>query len=187
MCLYCYADKNPEEFGIFAKYFLKGSLRNKKRNNHNMDNLPLWILTAAYAGHILEEYVLDWRKWAQEISKLKLEWTEFFVANFAVIVLGICCSVIGFDCPVFSYMFVGLAATNAIFAHIGATIIKKKFSPGLITSLLIFIPVCTWAYIIAKEKGILTWSFILITLGGGLLIMLFPVCLQLIKQKTRLI
>jgi hypothetical protein len=30
-----------------------------------MDNLPIWVLTVAYAGHILEEYVLDWRKWAQ--------------------------------------------------------------------------------------------------------------------------
>ena len=152
-----------------------------------MDKLPFWILTVAYAGHILEEYVFDWRKWAQETSKLKLEWSEFFVANFAVIILGISCSVVGFDCPVFSYMFIGLAAINAIFAHIGTTIIKKKFSPGLITSVLLFIPVCTWAYIIADEKGILTYPFILITLGGGLLIMLFPISLFLIKQKTNLI
>jgi len=148
-----------------------------------MDNLPFWILTVAYAGHILEEYVLDWRKWAEETSKLRMEWTEFFVANFAVIVLGISCSVVGFDCPVFSYMFVGLAATNAVFAHIGTTIIKKKFSPGVITSIFIFIPVCTWAYIVAGEKGILTFPFILITSGSGLLIMLFPIFLQFIKNK----
>ena len=151
-----------------------------------MNNLPFWLLTVAYAGHILEEYVLDWRKWAQETSKLKLEWAEFFVANFAVIVLGISCSVVGFDCPIFSYMFIGLAAVNALFAHIGTTIIKRKFSPGLITSIFLFIPICTWTYIIAGEKGILTYSFILITLGGGLLIMLFPIFLQLIKHKTNL-
>jgi hypothetical protein len=149
-----------------------------------MDNLPFWILTAAYSGHILEEYVLDWRKWAQEISGLKLEWAEFFVANFAVIVLGICCSSVGFGYPVFSYMFVGLAAINGLFAHIGTTIIKRKFSPGLITSVFLFLPVCTWAYIIAAEKQILTLPFMLITLGGALLIMLFPIFLQLIKHKT---
>ena len=152
-----------------------------------MDNLPFWILTVAYAGHILEEYVLDWRKWAQETSGLKLEWTEFFVANFAVIVLGVSCSVVGFECPVFSYMFVGLAAMNGLFAHIGTTIVKRKFSPGLITSILLFIPVCTWAYCIAFEKGLLTLSFILITLGGALMIMSFPMLLQLIKHKTNLI
>jgi len=92
-----------------------------------MDHLPFWILTVAYAGHILEEYVLDWRKWAQETSGLKLEWAEFFIANFTVIILGIACSVIGFDYPVFSYLLVGLAAMNALFAHIGTTIVKKKF------------------------------------------------------------
>ncbi|MDR0682195.1 MAG: HXXEE domain-containing protein [Dysgonamonadaceae bacterium] len=152
-----------------------------------MDNLPFWILTVAYTGHIFEEYVLDWRKWAQNTSKLKFEWTEFFIANFAVIILGISASVTGFDCPVFSFMFVGLAAINGLFAHIGTTIVKRKFSPGLITSILLFVPVCTWAYIVAFEKGILTLPFTLITLGGALFIMLFPVSLQFIKQKTNLI
>ena len=152
-----------------------------------MDNLLFWILTAAYAGHILEEYILDWRKWAEETSKLKLRWSEFFVANFAVIILGICCSSVGFGCPTFSYMFVGLATINGIFAHIGTTILKRKFSPGLITSVLLFVPICTWAYIIAIQKGILTFSFMLFTLGGGLLIMLFPILLQLIKNKRNAI
>ncbi|WP_080903557.1 hypothetical protein [Parabacteroides sp. Marseille-P3160] len=88
-----------------------------------MDNLPFWILTVAYAAHILEEYMLNWKKWAQEISNLQLEWSEFFVANFAVIVLGISCSVVGFSCPVYSYLFVGLSFINGLFAHIGTTII----------------------------------------------------------------
>ena len=148
-----------------------------------MDNLPFWLLTVAYAGHILEEYVLDWRGWAQETSKLKLEWTEFFVANFAVIVLGIAASVVGFDCPVFAYMFVGLAVINAVFAHIGGSIITRKLSPGSITSIFLFLPICAWAYLIAAEKGLLALPFLLITLGGGLLMMLFPVFLQIIKQK----
>lgn len=108
-----------------------------------MDNLPFWLLTVAYSGHILEEYVLDWRTWVQETSKLTLEWTEFFVANFAVIILGISCSMVGFEYPIFSYMFIGLAAVNGLFAHIGTTIVKRKFSPGLITSITLFIPICT--------------------------------------------
>lgn len=148
-----------------------------------MDNLPFYILTVAYAAHILEEYILDWRKWAQDTSKLMLDWSEFFVANFAVIVLGFASSFVGFNCPIFSYMFVGLATVNAVFAHIGTTIIKRKFSPGLITSIFLFIPICMWAYIIAFEKGLLSTSFLIITLGGGSLIMLFPIFLQIIKHK----
>jgi hypothetical protein len=147
-----------------------------------MDNLPFWLLTVAYAGHILEEYILDWRKWAQETSKLKLEWPEFFVANFAVIIFGISCSVVGFDYPLFSYMFIGLAMVNGLFAHIGTTIVKRKFSPGLITSIFLFIPICTWAYVVAAEKGLLSVSFLLITLGGGMVIMLFPMVLQVVRK-----
>lgn len=151
-----------------------------------MDNLPFWILTVAYAAHILEEYALNWKKWAQEVSNLQLEWTEFFVANFAVIILGISCSVVGFSCPFFSYLFVGLAFMNGLFAHIGTTIIKRKFSPGTITSVFLFLPICIWTYYIAREKGLLTISFALISLSGGLLIMSFPVVLQLIKNRKSL-
>ncbi|MDR0231202.1 MAG: HXXEE domain-containing protein [Dysgonamonadaceae bacterium] len=150
-----------------------------------MENLPFWILTVAYAGHILEEYVLDWQDWAQKTSGMKLEWNEFFIANLAVIILGISCSVIGFECPVYSYLFVGLATVNALFAHIGTTIVKRKFSPGIITSVFLFLPICFWAYFLAAQKGILSLSFILISLTGGFLIMLFPIALQKIKQKIK--
>lgn len=150
-----------------------------------MENLPFWILTVAYSGHILEEYILDWKSWAEQTSGMKLEWSEFFVANFAVIILGIACSVVGFEYPLFSYLFVGLAAVNALFAHIGTTIVKRKFSPGVLTSLFLFIPICTWAYIIAAQKGILTVSFLIITLFGGFLIMLFPIALQKLKHKLK--
>ncbi|WP_029902008.1 HXXEE domain-containing protein [Prevotella sp. 10(H)] len=148
-----------------------------------MENVPFWALTVAYSAHILEEYVLDWKTWAEKTSGLKMEWTEFLIANFAVIVLGICCSAVGCDCPVFAYLFVGLAAVNALFAHIGTTIVKRKFSPGLITSVFFFIPLCVWAYKIAYDRGILTVPFMLISLIGGFLIMSFPVILQMIKNK----
>lgn len=148
-----------------------------------MENVPFWVLTIAYSAHILEEYMLDWRGWAKDMSNLDLKWSEFLVANFAVIIMGISCSVVGYNCPVFAYLFVGLATVNAIFAHIGTTIVKRRFSPGVITSVFLFLPICAWAYIIAGEKGILTLPFLLITLTGGFLIMSFPVLLQLIKQK----
>ena len=150
-----------------------------------MDTLPLWILTAAYAAHVIEEYFFDWRKWAESISKLRLSWTEFFVANTAVIVLGVTCSIIGFSLPWVSYIFVGLAVVNALVAHIGTTLIKRIFSPGLITSITLFIPIGVWAYSKAAEKGILTVPFVAATLFGGLLIMAIPIIFQMIKNKNR--
>lgn len=148
-----------------------------------MENVPFWALTVAYSAHILEEYILDWKTWAEQTSGLKMAWPEFLLANAAVIVLGISCSAVGFDCPVFAYLFVGLAAVNAVFAHIGTTIVKRRFSPGFLTSVFLFLPLSVWAYYMAFEKGLLTPVFMLISLIGGFIIMSFPILLQIIKKK----
>ena len=150
-----------------------------------MENHILWLLTAAYAAHIAEEYFLDWRSWAMQVSGLELKWRDFAIVNAAVIAIGITASIIGFSLPIVSYLFVGLAATNAIIAHLGATIVKRRFSPGLITSLLLFIPLSAWAYHIAAQKGILNIELLLVSLLGGTAIMSTPVTIQLLKNKRR--
>jgi len=48
-----------------------------------------WLAVAAYAMHILEEYALDWRNWAQNILGLPAEWRDFYVTNYVVVALGI--------------------------------------------------------------------------------------------------
>ena len=150
-----------------------------------MDNYIFWILTAAYAVHIIEEFFLDWRSWTKRISGLELSWREFAIANTIVIVIGVVASMIGFSHPLLSYIFVGLVATNAIIAHLATTIIKRCFSPGLISSLCLFIPLSVWAYHIAAKRGLLTTELLVISLVGGLVIMSIPVVFQLLKNKLR--
>lgn len=48
----------------------------------------LWLATAAYGIHILEEYQLNWRDWARAVLGLPAEWDSFYVVNALVIVLG---------------------------------------------------------------------------------------------------
>ena len=148
-----------------------------------MNTLPLWILIVAYAAHIMEEYFLDWKGWAGRMSGLDMSWTEFFVANSAVIVLGFCCASVCFECPMFSYLFAGLALVNALTAHIGSSIVKRTFSPGLLTSIFLFLPLSIWAYSVAWQKGILDLPFAAFTILGGLIIQIFPVGLQLLKRR----
>jgi hypothetical protein len=49
----------------------------------------IWLATAAYGLHILEEFVLDWRNWARAVIGLPVEWSDFYIVNALVIVLGI--------------------------------------------------------------------------------------------------
>lgn len=39
----------------------------------------IWLSTACYGLHILEEYQLDWRGWARTALRLPVEWSDFYV------------------------------------------------------------------------------------------------------------
>jgi hypothetical protein len=146
-------------------------------------HLPFILLTASYAVHIAEEYFMDWRSWAMRISGLEISWREFALANTAVIVLGIAASATGFYCPLFSFLFVGLSVVNAVFAHILTAVVRRSFSPGLITSAALFLPLGIWAYAIAAQRGILSVRLVAISLIGGAAIMCVPVACQILKNR----
>ena len=55
-----------------------------------------WLGMAAYAAHILEEYILDWRNWARNVLGLPAEWNDFYVTNGVVVALGIAQAMCGF-------------------------------------------------------------------------------------------
>jgi hypothetical protein len=146
-------------------------------------NIPLWILTGAYALHIVEEYRGGWLDWAQKLSGLHMRKSEFIVANSLVIILGSACAIIGYAHPLVSLTFAGLAIVNALTAHIGTTIAKRVWSPGLITSIVLFIPLGIWAYYDSYAKGLIDAGEILITLIAGFLIMCVPIAYQLAKSR----
>jgi hypothetical protein len=37
----------------------------------------LWLCLAAYAIHVLEEFVFDWESWARRVLKLPARWADF--------------------------------------------------------------------------------------------------------------
>jgi hypothetical protein len=41
----------------------------------------LWLATAAYGVHILEQYQLNWRDWARAVIGLPVEWSDLYVVN----------------------------------------------------------------------------------------------------------
>ncbi|OYX84739.1 MAG: HXXEE domain-containing protein, partial [Azorhizobium sp. 35-67-5] len=49
----------------------------------------MWLATACYGVHVLEEYQLNWRDWAHAVIKLPVEWNDFYIVNALVIVLGV--------------------------------------------------------------------------------------------------
>ena len=143
----------------------------------------IWVMTFAYAAHAFEERILNWNLWAKETFGINVTWEMFYCANFTVIILGICCSSVGWRYPAFALSLPALALINAVFFHILPTVIKRKFSPGLITSLFLFLPIGFLCYKFASDDRVLNSETFLISMLFGIVIMSFPFLLLQIKKK----
>jgi Protein of unknown function with HXXEE motif len=110
----------------------------------------------AYALHILEEHALDWLDWANTTFGTNFTWADFYVTNSVVVVAGISTAVIGWRLPEASLAFPALALINAVFFHIDPTLVRRVFSPGVLTAVLLFLPVGIWSYYGAYLDGVLT-------------------------------
>lgn len=142
----------------------------------------LWIATAAYGMHMIEETIYDWHGWVRRVLKLNAEWNEFYMVNAIVIVLGGSCAMVGWHLPSAALIFPAFMLVNAVLFHIVPVIVTRIFSPGLFTALVLFLPVGSWAYWGAWRDGVLTAGAVAISGVVGFLLMMFPIVLQKTKR-----
>lgn len=144
----------------------------------------VWLLLGAYAIHMLEEFALNWRDWARSVLKLPVDWPTFYVTNSIVVVLGIVAGQLGDDHPLFGLSFAALMLINATFFHILPVIrFQGRFSPGLITAVVLFFPAAIWAYIAASKEGLLDTASLVGSLAIGAALMASPIILLRLKDK----
>jgi len=141
-----------------------------------------WAALACYALHILEEYCYDWKTWAQKILKLDVEWSTFYVTNATMLFFGLAGAEVGWAHPSFSLIFPGAMLVNSVVFHIVPYVrSKRKFSPGMITGIFLFLPVGIGAFNVAFYSDVLPKSMIIAGVSSILLV-LFPVFL--LKTKN---
>lgn len=143
----------------------------------------LWIATLIYGVHMLEETMYGWHDWVRKVFKLQAEWNEFYMVNAVVIVLGASCAMVGWRNPAFALTFPAFMVVNAVLFHIVPVLVTRIFSPGVITAVLLFLPVTTWIYYEAYLDGVLSFSTVAVSSVFGGLLMFFPIVLQ--KTKVR--
>jgi hypothetical protein len=143
----------------------------------------LWAATAAYGAHILEEFTLDWKGWANKQLGLPVDWSAFYVTNALVIVMGFVTAEAGWRLPVLSLAFPVLMVVNALFFHILPFVVTKKYSPGLGTAVLLFLPIGIWVLYGAREDGVLTVTTAILATALGTVTMAYPVVLLKIREK----
>jgi len=115
-----------------------------------------WLATGCYAFHAFEEFTLNWRDWARAVIKLPVEWADFYVVNFVVVVLGIVASELAASQPMIALAFPALMLINAVVFHIAQVVrARGRFSPGVITAVILFLPVGTACFLRASADGVL--------------------------------
>jgi len=144
----------------------------------------IWLATAAYGIHVLEEFVLDWRGWARAVIGLPVEWADFYVVNALVIVLGIVAANLAGAAPGVALGFPALMIINAVFFHIVPFIrTRGRYSPGLSTAVVLFLPIGFACYAEAGRAGRLDAPSMIGSIVLGAALMASPIVLLKVKAR----
>jgi hypothetical protein len=142
-----------------------------------------WLCMAAYAIHIVEEFMLNWRDWARNVLKLQVEWPDFYVTNGVVIAIGIAMGSVAADLPIIPLAFAALMLINAVFFHIGPVLVTRKFSPGTISAVLLLLPLGAAMFRNAYASGLTDTGIVIGAFVMGALTMAWPIFL--IRMRSR--
>ena len=142
-----------------------------------------WLATAAYALHVMEEYSFNWRDWARGTLGLPVEWNDFYLTNAVVIVLGIVSAELAPALSVAPLAYASLMLINALIFHIWQVIrAKGRFSPGLVTAVVLFLPIGVAEFFEASSEGVLTAAVAVGAVLTGAVIMAYPIVM--LKTKS---
>lgn len=151
-----------------------------------MDNILniVYIFPIAITLHNIEE-ALWLPKWSQHAAKYQkpVKRNEF---HFAVLCVTILAYLISFSYVFNSHIeiikyafwgFVGAMIINAVFPHLIATIVLRKYAPGVLTGVFINIPFFSLMITYAIKSDLISIMEIIISTAvvGGVLISMLPV------------
>lgn len=161
-------------------------------NQSNIFLLFLFSITL----HNLEEalWLPQWSKYAKKFHK-QVGKNEF---HFAVLVITLIAYLITSlfvffpDVLILKYFyfgFVGAMIVNTIFPHLIATILLKKYSPGLITGLLLQVPVNCLIIVNSINNGVINFYDLLLSIivVGVFLLSIIPLLFRIGEKITNYI
>lgn len=140
----------------------------------------LWLCVAAYGIHALEEFMFDWRSWSQQVLHLPTRWEDFYLTNFLVIVAGVVAVQIAPEYPAVALGYPGLMLINGTLMHVFPFLLKKgRFSPGLITAVLLFWPLGTCTMLAAQPDA----RMVAVAFAVGAALLATPISFLLLRRK----
>jgi hypothetical protein len=102
-----------------------------------------WLAVAAYALHVVEEHMLGWLDWARKTMGLSMTWEQYVISEVAILILGLTTAMLAGSPigPMLIVAFATLLVINAVVFHILPMLTNGgKFSPGVLTGVVLFLP-----------------------------------------------
>jgi hypothetical protein len=143
-----------------------------------------WLSMAAYAIHIMEEHTFDWRNWARAVVKLPVEWSDFYVTNAVVVAIGIAQAQLAPALPLAPLVFASLMLINAVFFHILPVVrTGGRFSPGVVTAVVLFFPAGIAVWRRAMNDGLLDSTTVVLAIVIAAALMAYPIVMLHLKAR----
>lgn len=156
-----------------------------------------WILLPVYMLHQFEEHYLDFKGERYAFQKFfcnflgytnidKCPGDKEFIFSVNVpglYIAGILAGLLNNIKPIVAGGFAAVILINAI-VHILASFKQKKYNPGLVTSILLFLPISLYYFYEMKKQGNMTYSDIGISIFiGALYHIVIMLSIKLIKYN----
>jgi hypothetical protein len=140
----------------------------------------LWLAATAIAMHTIEERLLNWLPWGRRRLRYNGTWEHYYVLTGALGLAGVAAAVIGWRFPIYAVGLLVEMYIDAIFLHIAPTIWYREFSPGVLSSVFIYLPVASVCLYYAASDGVLSPAVLVLGFLLGLVFHLWPFILNLL-------
>ena len=113
-------------------------------------NIIFWAFVVAACIHVVEEYFFP-GGFLETVKRFNPRIAPFATVRFTVLINGlflVLClvgAIVARQNLIFSLSIAGLLLVNAL-THLGGTIKMKRYVPGVVTSLLLYLPLSLYAY-----------------------------------------
>jgi hypothetical protein len=110
---------------------------------HYRDPALLWLLPAAFVLHILEEWFGGFPEWIGRIAGAPLPRAMFVVVNAIAMLAAVLAVRAAARREADGWVGIAVAAVFFVnaFAHVFGTVITRAYSPGLVTGLVLYLPI----------------------------------------------
>jgi hypothetical protein len=114
----------------------------------------VWLFVAAFAAHILEEWVGGFTEWFAVLAGRPLPRSDFLVINLVALGLMAVAARLSTRRPSLGWLAIGIATVVLIngLAHLLASLAWGTYAPGLITSVVLYLPLSQLVLIRAWEQ-----------------------------------